>query len=114
MAARLNPRQDARSRAAIQTTQLIRRLNAFALAADDPCYPGKSCEMTDTQVRAALGLLRKTMPDLAVTQISGDPDRPVAIDFRWADALPTAAPVIEHEPQQLEVSFETNDADSAQ
>ncbi len=27
--------------------------------------------MSDTQVRAALGLLRKTIPDLAVTSISG-------------------------------------------
>jgi hypothetical protein len=28
--------------------------------------------MSDTQVRAALGLLRKTLPDLASTQINGE------------------------------------------
>ena len=37
----------------------------------------------------------------------GGTGTPVAIGFRWADALPVA-PTIEHEPQQLEVTFETN------
>jgi len=66
MAARLNPRQDERCRAAIQTTQLCKRLNSFALGWNDP-QTRRPLEMTDTQVRAALGLLRKTLPDLAVT-----------------------------------------------
>jgi hypothetical protein len=89
---RLNPKQDARCRTAIQTTQLIHRLNDFAL--QKPCrYTGHVFTMTDTQVRAALGLLRKTIPDLAVTELRGDANNPVAIDFRWAPATPT----IEHE-----------------
>lgn len=34
-------------------------------------------EMSATQVSAGLGLLRKVMPDLASTQLSGDPENPV-------------------------------------
>ncbi len=72
MAARLNPRQDERARSAIQTTQLCKRLNAFAMGETDPCSPnGKKLEMSDGQIRAALGLLRKTIPDLAVTTHTG-------------------------------------------
>lgn len=61
-----------------------------------------------------LTLVGKVLP----MQISGDPDRPVAISFTWADALPAAPTTIdavpEQEPQlQLEVTFETkSDADS--
>lgn len=33
--------------------------------------------MSATQVSAGLGLLRKVMPDLASTQVSGDPENPV-------------------------------------
>jgi hypothetical protein len=71
VAARLNPKNDQRARDAIQTTQLCKRLNGFALGENDPCYPGKKLEMTSDQVRAALGLLRKTIPDLAVTSHTG-------------------------------------------
>ena len=56
MAVRLNPRQDARCRTAIQTSQLCRRLNAFALGMpDNNTQDRRPVEMTDTQVRAALG-----------------------------------------------------------
>jgi hypothetical protein len=34
-------------------------------------------EMSATQVSAGLGLLKKCMPDLAATQISGDEENPV-------------------------------------
>jgi hypothetical protein len=75
--ARLNPRQDERCRSAIQTTQLCKRLNNFALRLPDPAT-GRDFEMSDTQVRAALGLLRKTLPDLASTTINGgDGDSPI-------------------------------------
>lgn len=79
MAARLNPRQDERARSAIQTTQLCKRLNSFALGENDPCYPDKKLEMTSDQVRAALGLLKKTIPDLAVTAHTGPDGGPVMI-----------------------------------
>lgn len=56
MAARLNPKHDARTREKIQTSQLVNRLSEHAL--------GK-VEMTTTQVTAGLGLLKKTLPDLS-------------------------------------------------
>lgn len=40
----------------------------------------------------------------------GGTDKPIAIDFSWAPAQNTA-PTIEHEPPQLEVSFETKSDD---
>lgn len=36
-------------------------------------------EMSATQVSAGLGLLKKVMPDLAATQISGDEDNPLNV-----------------------------------
>jgi hypothetical protein len=78
MAARLNPQQDERSRSAIQTTQLCKRLNAFALEQPDPAT-GRCFVMSDTQVRAAVALLRKTMPDLAVTAHTGPDGGPVEL-----------------------------------
>ena len=80
MAARLNPKNDQRARDAIQTTQLCKRLNSFAMGEIDPCSPnGKRLEMSDGQIRAALGLLRKTIPDLAVTAHTGEDGGPLAI-----------------------------------
>jgi hypothetical protein len=103
---RLNQKQDIRCRSAIQTTALLHRLNDFAL--QKPCrYSGQMFQMTDTQVRAALGLLRKTIPDLAVTELRGDPDRPVAIEFTWAPAAQAvshetnAPPVIDATPEPV-------------
>ena len=34
-------------------------------------------DMSSTQVSAGLGLLRKVLPDLSHTEISGDPDAPL-------------------------------------
>ena len=76
---RLNPRQDERCRSAIQTTELLKRLNCFAMEKADERSQGKPVVMSDTQVRAALGLLRKTIPDLAVTTHQGPDGGPVQI-----------------------------------
>ncbi len=57
---RLNPEQTQRTLAAIQTTQIVRRLNSFAL--QDENGPVK---MSKQQVSAAMGLLRKVLPDLS-------------------------------------------------
>ena len=65
MATRLSPKHDAHTRNKIQTSQLVNRLNAFALDEDE------SIRMSSDQVRAALGLLKKTIPDLAVTSHTG-------------------------------------------
>lgn len=62
MAARLNPAHDERTRAKIKTSQLINRLMAHANGV---------VEMTPTQVRAAEILLKKTLPDLSNTELSG-------------------------------------------
>lgn len=83
----------------------------FALSQPDP-QSHRPVEMSDTQVRAALGLLRKTLPDLAVTQIQGDPDRPIAFDIRWADATPViegkAVEVKESNEQQPALEFDVS------
>ena len=63
MAARLNLQQTERAKEAIQTTQLCKRLNAFALSEKDP-QTQKPVEMTPAQVKAAVALLKKTLPDL--------------------------------------------------
>lgn len=63
MAARLNPQQDARTRDLIRTTQLVKRLEGFALRENDP-QTDKPVKMTPGQVKAAIALLKKTMPDL--------------------------------------------------
>ena len=59
---RLNPQHDERTRAKIQTSQIVNRLEKFV--------DGK-VEMSAAQVTAALGLLRKTLPDLQATEHSG-------------------------------------------
>ncbi len=72
MATRLNLKHDEHTRAKIQTSQLVNRLNRFALDEND------SVRMSSDQVRAALGLLKKTIPDLSVTSLNGgDGDNPI-------------------------------------
>jgi hypothetical protein len=75
MAARLNPKQDARSREAIKTTQLVKRLQCFAL--DELDDAGNVVELDPSRIRAIETLLKKTLPDLSATTISGDPDNPI-------------------------------------
>jgi hypothetical protein len=43
----------------------------FVLGEDDPTSR-KPVEMSSAQVTAALGLLRKTLPDLTATELSGE------------------------------------------
>lgn len=53
-----------------------------------------------------LTLIGKVLP----LQVSGDPERPIAIDFRWADAMPQA-PTIEGEADEpLAVTFAGTDS----
>ena len=89
MAARLNPKHDARTRDKIKTSQLINRLEAFVFGKNDATSK-KPVEMSSHQVNAALGLLRKTLPDLQATELSGEvkhaviSDKPMAEDD-WAE-----------------------------
>lgn len=64
MAARLRTYQQDEVRAKIQASQIINRLTSIALGevTGDNLSP---------QVTAALGLLRKVLPDLAATELSG-------------------------------------------
>ena len=78
MAARLNPKQIETTKAAIKTTQLTKRLCAFALGEVDP-QSKKPVEMSKVQVTAALGLLKKTLPDTKSIEMSNDPDNPLVI-----------------------------------
>jgi len=75
---RLNPDHDERTRAKIQTSQILNRLNAFIF--------GK-VELSPAQVTAALGLLRKTIPDLASIEHFGE----VKQIFAVSPELPTMA-----------------------
>jgi len=68
-----SPKHDQHTRDKIQTSQLVNRLNSFALDTTE------SVRMTSDQVRAALGLLKKTIPDLAVTSHTGPDGGPVLI-----------------------------------
>ncbi len=58
---RLNPEHDGRTRAKIQTSQIINRLTSFV---------NGEVEMSAPQVTAALGLLKKTLPDLSQTEVN--------------------------------------------
>lgn len=74
MAARLDPAHDERTRAKIQTSQLLNRLFSHA---------NGEAEMTATQVRAAEVLLKKTLPDLQAIEHSGNAENPVRMTFEW-------------------------------
>jgi predicted RNase H-related nuclease YkuK (DUF458 family) len=66
MAARTNRIQiDENTRKKIQASQLINRLTDHIL---------KDTDMSATQVNAALGLLKKTLPDLKQLDIDGQMD----------------------------------------
>lgn len=77
MAARaVKIRHDAETRAKIQTSQLINRLESHILGEVD---------LKPTQVQAALGLLKKTIPDLAAVTHSGDEEKPLKtiLEVAW-------------------------------
>lgn len=40
-------------------------------------------EMTSTQIKAADIILRKLVPDLARTELAGDPDAPIKTVIEW-------------------------------
>ena len=74
MAARLNPAHDEKTRAKIQTSQLINRLIS---------HVNGEVELSSTQVRAAEVLLKKTLPDLSAVELGSDPERPIKMEFGW-------------------------------
>lgn len=75
MAARLRARHQDEVRTKIQTSQLINRLTNHAFGEID---------LAPTQIKAIEILLRKSVPDLAAMQVSGDDENPVSLKFTWA------------------------------
>lgn len=75
MAPRINKiRHDDETRAKIQTSQLLNRLN-------DHVFTG--VEVSATQMKAIEILLRKTLPDLSAVTVGGDEDSPVKMVVEW-------------------------------
>jgi hypothetical protein len=70
MAARMRTTHQEDVRAKIKTSQLINRLEDHALG---------NLELSATQIKAIEVLIRKTLPDLAALQLSGDEDNPLVI-----------------------------------
>ena len=62
---RLNPKHDEHTRLKIQTSQIVNRLNS---------YINGDVQMEASQVTAALGLLKKTLPDLSATTLGATDD----------------------------------------
>jgi len=70
-----------KTREKIQVTQIVNRLNGYALGKDDT--KGNPIVMDAGQLRAAEVLLRKSLPDLSSVTIGGNSDEPVV--FTWQD-----------------------------
>lgn len=76
MAARNRVGLSEATRARIQTTMLVERLQNHILG---------EVEINQTQMRAIEILLKKTLPDLSSIEISGDADNPVTFMVKNAD-----------------------------
>jgi hypothetical protein len=73
MAERLRKRHQDEIRTKIQVSQLINVLTNHAL--DDK----NQTEISSTRMKAIELLLKKSLPDLSSTEITGDADQPVSI-----------------------------------
>ena len=72
MAERLRKRHQDEIRTKIQTSQLVNVLQNHALGMD-------KIEITPTRMKAIELLLKKSLPDLTSTEITGDPDAPLEV-----------------------------------
>lgn len=72
MAERLRKRHQDEIRIKIQTSQLVNVLQNHALGMDE-------IEITPTRMKAIELLLKKSLPDLTSTEITGDPDAPLEV-----------------------------------
>lgn len=76
-----NKRQQDQTRAAIQTTQLVKRLQHFALGQNDE--QDKPVDLDANKLRAIEVLLRKSLPDLSTVTLQGDEEGgPVGVIFK--------------------------------
>lgn len=76
-----NKRQQDQTRAAIKTTQLVKRLQHFALGEKDEA--GNDIELDANRLRSIEVLLRKALPDLSTVTLQGDEDGgPIGVVFK--------------------------------
>jgi hypothetical protein len=87
MGRRFDLKHDPKTREKIQTSQLVNRLNSFVLNGVDP-KTKKPIDMSREQVTVALGLLKKTLPDLSSVELKGDESNPLNMSFtvKYADS----------------------------
>ena len=78
MAVRTNLRQQDQTREAIKTSQLVNRLQSFALGEKDA--NDKPIEIDPSRLKAIEILLRKSLPDLSSVALTGDPDNPAVVE----------------------------------
>jgi hypothetical protein len=69
--------QQERTRAAIQTTQLVKRLQHYALGQNDE--NDNPVDLDTGKLRAIEILLRKSLPDLSSITLQGDEDNPLRV-----------------------------------
>ena len=71
--------QQEQTRSAIQTTQLVKRLQFYALGIPEPHDPDKAppAELDSGRLKAIEILLRKTLPDLSAMTLAGDDENPI-------------------------------------
>jgi hypothetical protein len=72
MAERLRKRHQDEVRAKIQTSQLLNVLQNHALGLDNG-------ELSPSRIKTAEVLLKKSLPDLSSTEITGDSEQPISI-----------------------------------
>ncbi len=65
-----------KSRARIQTTQLVKRLQCNALGEKDDA--GNEVKLSTTEIRSIEILLDKSIPNLASVKLIGDAEQPLA------------------------------------
>ena len=72
MAERLRKRHQDEVRTKIQTSQLVNVLQNHALGIDE-------IDISPTRMKAIELLLKKSLPDLSSTEITGDSEQPISI-----------------------------------
>lgn len=87
----LSPKHDEQTRAKIQTSQLVNRLQQFALGGTDP-KTKETVVLSRERLDAIKVLLSKTLPDLSNVTLSGDPDAPVksVMEISWGASKQSA------------------------
>ena len=102
MAARLNKLHQEDVRLKIKTSQLINRLQNYALGDD-------AIVLESGHLKAIEILLRKSLPDLSAVTVSGDPEAPIKHEHGLA---PAAQLVLERIQAIAERSGKTGETDA--